>query len=243
MPRIKTAILLPTLLLALIVALLTSNCTTVGVHDVAAMKTVDFGAPEEIRFCILADAGISEEDARNLMARVGEEFSRYGLVVTVPWVRPWVRHDFFMAGLMEDVWSLPLEAPCDRLFAFVGRNVGDFLFGLLGMETLGAADTVTFTRGYVVAQRVSLAQVFVGPEQALIHESYHLLGCVHQLKLFNCYTHIRDLKQFKRANRERGDDFFPGVTASGQPINSRQAADALVHAAVQRLKAERAAGR
>lgn len=243
MPTTKKATLLIAIALALIIALLTSTCTTVGVHDLAAMKAIDFGAPEEIRFCILADAGISEENARALMARVGEEFARYGLVVKVPWVRPWVRHDFFMEGLMEDVWSKSLELPCDRLVAFVGRNLGDFLFGLFGMETLGAADTVTFTRGYVVAQRVSLAQLFVGPEQALIHESYHLLGCVHQLKLFNCYTHIRDLKQFKRANRARGEDFFPGLTARGQPINSRQAADALVHAAVKRVQTERAAGR
>ena len=241
-PRIKTAILLPTLLLALIIALMTATCTTVGVHDPEAIKRIDFGEPEEIRFCILLDEGVSEDQARSLIAKVSEEFSLYGLVVKVPWMRPWVRHDFFMEGLMEDVWSKSLEPPCDRLLALVGRNFGDFLFGLLGMETLGAADTVTFTRGYVVARRVSLAQVFVGPEQTIVHESYHLLGCVHKLKLFNCYTHIRDLKQAKRANRARGEDFFPGLSAQGVPINTRQEADSMVHSAVKRIQAERAAG-
>lgn len=66
---------------------------------------------------------------------------------------------------------------------------------------------------------------------------------LHKLKLFNCYTHIRDLKEAKRANRERGEDFFPGLSVQGVPINTRQEADSMVHGAVKRIQAERAAGR
>ena len=160
-----------TISLALILALGLSTCSTLGIHNMEAMKNVDFGPTEEIRFCVLIDEGISEDDARRLMAEVNKEFSLYGLEVTVPWIRPWVRHDFFKQGIMEDVWSKPLEAPCDRLLALVGRNLGDALFGLLLIETLGVADAVTYTRAYAVAKRASLAQVFLGPKLTLIHES------------------------------------------------------------------------
>lgn len=239
MTSTKLAILLPAVLLALIIALMTATCTTVGMHDDDKFKSINFGEPEEIRFCILTDEGITEEQARHLIAKVNEEFSRYGLEVKIPWIRPWVRHDFFEQGIMEDVWSKSLEPPCDRLLALVGRTFGDFMFGLLGMEVLGAADTVTYTRAYVVAKTLTWIQIFIGPEKAIIHESYHLLGCVHKLKLFNCYTHIQDLKQAKRANRERGEDFFPGLSFQGVLINSRQEADSMVHRAVERVRSER----
>lgn len=56
-------------------------------------------------------------------------------------------------------------------------------------------------------------------------------------------THIRDLKGAKRAMRERGEVFSPGLSAQGGAITSQQEPDALVHDAEQRRQAARAAGR
>ena len=238
-PKNRILFVAITISLALILPLELSTCSTLGIHNLEAMKNVDFGPPEEIRFCLLIDEGVTEDDAHRLMAEVSKEFSRYDLKVTVPWIHPWVRHDFFKQGIMEDVWSKSLEAPCDRLMALVGRNLGDALFGLLLIETLGVADTVTYTRGYAVAKRASLAQVFLGPKLTIIHESYHLLGCIHQPNLAKCYNHIRDLKRLKAINREHGEDFFPSVSPQGLAITTREQANAMVHRALERARHER----
>lgn len=226
--------------LALVISLVVSGCTTVGTHDFKALKANDFGEAEEIRFCILADEGVTEDESRALMAEVGEEFSLYGLKLKVPWVRPWARPAFLAEGIMRDVLLKSLEPPCDRLLVLVGRNFGDFLFGLLGVEVLGSVDAVTYTRGYVVARTSSLNQVFMGPTQVAIHESYHLLGCVHELRLSGCYARIRELKRIKRANLERGNDFFPSLSAQGEPIIYRRDADAWIHGALRRIQSAQA---
>lgn len=214
-------------------ALMTAGCTTVGMHDSETFKAADFGPREELRICVLADDGITEADARRLVAKVGEEFSDFGLAVSVPWVRRWERPAFLMEGIVKNVWLEPLEAPCDRLLALVGRNLGDFLWGLLGMEILGAVDTPTHSRGYVIAETVSLNQIFSSPSKIAIHESYHFLGCEHGVNLANCYTHIRDLKRIARANRDVGNDFFPGVSPKGTPIKSRHEANLLMAHAIR----------
>lgn len=216
-----------------------TGCTAVGHHDFAAFEALDFGPREELRICVLADQGITEDNAKQLVARVAEEFAVFGLDVTVPWVRPWTRPAFLGEGIVEDVWMKPLEAPCDRLLALLGRNVGDFLWGLVGMEVLGAVDTPTHTRGYVVAKTASLNQIFVSPSDTAIHESYHFLGCGHGVRLSDCYSNIRKLKQAARNNRERGNDFFPGFSWRGHPLESRQEADAIAHGAVRYVQLKR----
>jgi hypothetical protein len=216
------------LLLILFLVLGMSACTSVGTHDRNALKAFDFGQREELRICILAEKSITEADARMLMSKVGEEFSSYGLDVTVPWVRPWVRPAFSMNGIIEDVARRPLEPGCDRMFALVGRHGGDFLYGLLGSEVLGAVETASHTRGYVVAEIASFTQLIVPPADAAIHESYHMLGCGHESSLNDCYLQISKMKQAAQANRERGNDFFPGVTVKNKVIISRNHADKFV---------------
>ena len=225
---------------AMIAALLVSGCTTVGMHDPKALKANDFGEPEEIQFCILTDDGVTEDDARRLMAEVDKEFSLYGLQVKIPWVRPWARPALFGEGIIRDALSKPLEAPCDRLLVLVGRNFGDFLFGLLGVEMLGAVDTLSYTRGYVVAKRSSLNQVFMSPAEVAVHEAYHFLGCGHGVSLSDCYARIRELKRIHDANEARGNDFFPSVSSQGKPLTSRREADTWIHSALQRIESARA---
>jgi hypothetical protein len=231
---VPAAALLRLILIAL--ALLVSACTTVGIHDRERLGAIDFGPKEELRICVLTDEGITEKEARRLIGKVGDEFSLFGLVVKVPWVRQWVRPAFLMEGILEDVAVKPLDAPCDRLLALVGRHAGDFFFGLFGAEVLGAVETVSHTRGYVVEQTASLNQLIERPADVAIHESYHLLGCKHELSLADCYPRIRDLKRTARANRERGNDFFPGVSWMDKPIASREETDDYVTAALMHIR-------
>lgn len=219
--------------------LVLSGCTTVGVADYSYLKGSDFGRMEKFRICVLADEGVTEEEARSLMATVGEGFSMFGLEVSVPWVRPWPRPAFAMQGIIEDLGLQTLEAPCDRMFGLVGRNFGDFLVGLVGIEVLGAVDTVTHTRGFAVAKQVSLNQVFVSPTKTAIHETYHLLGCAHGTTLVKCYKRILDMKRIARVNRESGNDFFPGLSSEGVPIASRDEANTWTRDVVRRLQLQR----
>jgi len=225
-------------LFKIFLVLLPSACTTAGVHDRESHSTFDFGPREEVRICVLADEGIDESAAKLLLDKVREELSTLGLDVTVPWVRPWVRPAFSGQGIMEDLALRPLEPPCDRLLALVGRNAGDFFFGLLGAEILGGVETVSHTRGYVVAKAVSFNQLFISPTHAVIHESYHLLGCKHEHSLADCYPLIRELKSVARHERNRGNDFFSGVSWNDKFITSRQEANKFVRQAIEREKEE-----
>lgn len=224
----------PILLIALTLA--GFACTTVGQHDRNVLEAIDFGPREELRICILADRGVAENTVKLLAGHIQEELSMFGLDVSIPWIKKWERASFYREGIVRDVAIIPLEPPCDRLLALVGRNTGDFLFGLIGIETLGAVETVSHTKGFVVANRASINQLFLSPKDVAIHESYHLIGCPHAARLADCYQHIRELKRIARANRSQGNDFFPGVSWDNKPILTRHETDALVHAAFMGMK-------
>lgn len=208
-----------------------SACTTVGAHHPPLRDSLDFGPAEAVRICLQADDGISEEQARRIIAPAQAEFAAYGIDITVPWVRPWRREGFGADALFAAVVMQPLDAPCDRQLTLVGRNLGDVLWGLVGVEVLGAVDIATHTRGYVVGQRGSLNQLLQSPAQVAVHETYHLLGCHHDLVLSDCYHRIRELKRLTRQNRAAGNDFFASITHAGKPILTRHRADQLAHSA------------
>lgn len=220
----KLAAALPPLTLSFL-----SACTTVGVHHPPVRNSLDFGPAETVRICLRADDGISEEQARRIIASAQAEFAVYGIDITVPWVRPWRREGFGFSDLFAEVVMQPLEAPCDRQLTLVGRTIGDVLWGLVGPEFLGAVDRATHTRGYVVGQRGSLNQVLQSPAEIAVHETYHLLGCSHNLVLSDCYHRIRELKRLTRQNRTAGNDFFVAITANGKPIFNRDHTDQIAH--------------
>lgn len=199
LPAVRALYLLGVLSLA--------GCTTVGVHT-KAREHVDFGPPVTVRVCVLKAADISEDRADALKRRVQEEFAQYGLLIEVPWVRDWQRPGFSSGPIMNDLLQRPLEPPCDRLFGLVDRHAGDFAWGLVMPEILGAVDTVTGTRGYVVATFGSVNQLFAPPETTVLHEFYHLFGCPHDLTKSKCYEKIAALK----AALQPDADFFPGVS-------------------------------
>ena len=212
-------------LLLCLVALLLGGCTTIGAHDEAALKNTDFGPPESLRICVLLDTPeISQAEGAKLMQAVQTEFALYGITVTVPWYHAWQRPGFGRMKIITDLAARKLPPPCDRVMALVGQNAGDVLVGLF-VTTEGSVDTVTHTRGYVVSEFSSINQVFMPPEAAMVHESYHLLGCDHDVTMTACYARIQRLKAAARVNRAAGNDFFPTYTVRGQLIMNRDEVD------------------
>ncbi len=199
--------LLPLWLLALwLIAM--SACTSMGSHNVQARSGIDFGPPESLSFCLLVDDGITEQTARDLIdAAWREEGALYGLTIKVASVRPWPRPAYTMQGIIVALLGQPLRPECDRVFALVGRHLGDVVWGLIGLpEVLGAVDDNTSTHGYAVIQRASLNQMFASPTSVVRHEIYHLLGCGEHFNMSGCYDTITAMKRRKRLG---GDDFFP----------------------------------
>ncbi|HEY1141324.1 MAG TPA: hypothetical protein VGE88_14150 [Lysobacter sp.] len=182
---------------------------------------LDYGPPMQLRVCVLHAPGVAPQRIDALIHAVNEEFAGYGIEVVVPWSRPWQRAGFTHERLFDDVAARELEAPCDRLVAFVDRNAGDALWGLVMPEVLGMVDEATHTRGYVVATSASLNQLFAPPSKVAVHEFYHLLGCPHAGSMDACYRSIAALKNARIA----GTDFVPGIDADGRFVVTREDAN------------------
>ena len=198
---------LPLWLLALWIIAMTA-CTSMGSHNVLARSDIDFGPAERLSFCLLVDEGITERAARQLMNDAWrEEGALYGLNIEVVSVVPWGRPAYTMQGILDALLQHPLHPQCDRVFALIGRHVGDVVWGLLGLpEVLGAVDDNTSTHGYAVVQRASVNQLFLSPTSVVRHEIYHLLGCSEHFNMSGCYETITAMK---RRKRDGGSDFFP----------------------------------
>ena len=219
--------------LAVSVAALTA-CTTVGVHTAERVR-IDYGPRVEMRVCVLSAPHVSHQRVDELIGAVNKEFEPYAIAVTVPWVRPWARPGFTAASMVDDVIRRDLEPPCDRLIALVDRNAGDFAWGLVMPEVLGAVEESTHTHGYIVATSASVNQVFEGPAAATVHEFYHLLGCPHSLSMSGCYRIIAALKR----HADPAAELFPGIAPDGSYLLTRDAVNEALHALVARQEARR----
>lgn len=224
---------------ALALACTVAACLSIGEHKEGSFESIDFGPRETVRFCVLRDADVSEKLARRLLVAVDTEFDRYGIDVDVPWVREWTSDASDGGDILETVASQPLEPPCDRLVALVGQGIGDTLWGLLLPEIVGQVETVTHTRGFVVATEGSIAQMVAEPEETMVHEAYHFLGCGHDHVMTNCYRRIADMKTYARVNKKDGESFFPGISGDGWVIKSRAEADLQLKTAIEALSAKR----
>ena len=173
------------------------------------------------------DVGVSDKTTQTILSAIQEEFAPMGLQVTVPWIRSWERPAFSQKGITRDVAYRPLEAPCDRILALVGRDARDFLWGALMPEILGAVETRTNSKGYVVAEVGSINQVltFQSPASAAVHEFYHMLGCGHDFSRDDTIQQVRRLKELATRNRLKGSDFFPSMTEKGRVYLSRVSVD------------------
>jgi hypothetical protein len=204
-----------------------SACTSIGVPVGTGPAPNEFGPEMEICLCVYQDRGVSDETTQTLLNAIQDEFAPMGLTVKTPWIRPWERPAFSQQGITRDVARRPLEAPCDRILALVGRDARDFLWGALMPEILGAVETRTNTKGYVVAEVGSLNQVltFESPSGAAVHEFYHLLGVRHGLDKQAAYEQVRRIKDLAARSRQAGRDFFPAMSAKGKVYWSRAAVD------------------
>jgi hypothetical protein len=176
---------------------------------------------------VYRDVGVSDATTQTILAAIREEFAPMGLHVTTPWIRAWERPAFSQKGITRDVARRPLTAPCDRILALVGRDARDFLWGALMPEILGAVETRTNSKGYVVAEVGSLNQVlaFQSPSGAAVHEFYHLLGCHHGIDKEDAYRQVRHIKQLAVRNHLQGRDFFPAMSEKGRVYTSRADVD------------------
>jgi hypothetical protein len=199
------------------------GCTTVGIPDKESMENIDFGPPEKLRICIYKDVDISDQQADDIIATLQQEFSHFGLAIEVPWVKQWTRPAFSSDEILNNFASCPLEAPCDRLLALVGRNFGDFLWGIIMPEIHGYVEVVSMTKGLAVAEIGSFNQILgmSSATRTAIHETYHLLGCDHDLDAKSCYQKIAFVKKIARKSRLGGSDFFPSVTLDQRVLRSR----------------------
>jgi hypothetical protein len=213
----------PVALLGLVLALGATGCSTLGVPVPGSLAANDFGARQELRVCLLRESSVSEARAQALIAGINGGLAPYGIEVVVPWMRPWERPGYTSEAIVGELAARPLEPPCDRLVALLGRPWTDVLLGLVVPEALGGVETTTRTRGYGVASGGSLKQLLTPPGLAARHEFHHLLGCLHALTRSACYAQIAALKRARADNRE---DFFPGVAPGGMPIRTRAEVDA-----------------
>jgi len=108
-----------------------AGCTTIGTASLEDIKSHDFGGHEALRICIYKDTSVSDSQAEKMIAAMKEEFLPFGVEVEIPWVRDWKRPSFASDGIVYDIALRPLESPCDRLFGMVGRDWGDFVWGMI----------------------------------------------------------------------------------------------------------------
>lgn len=200
-----------------------TGCTTLGATDMIALNQADFGPQETLRLCIYLDnPTVTKQKAESLVGSIQEELSQYNMQVNVVAYENWNRPSGSGAEIIESLASQKLTPPCDRILAMASRNFGDFLIGLFGIDELGSVDTVTNTRGYIAVDILTPNQLLTPPRWVAVHETYHLLGCQHQIAVTECYSKIRGLKKMAALNRERGNSFFPTFSRTGEILLTRE---------------------
>lgn len=185
---------------------------------------MDFGPPEKLRICIYKDVTVSDAQAEEIIAALQKEFSNFALDIQVPWVKNWERPAYTADEIIDNFVACPLESPCDRLLALVGRSFSDFLWGIFMPEVHGAVDDLTMTKGFTVAEIGSFNQMlsFTSAADIAIHETYHLLGCDHGTDAKLCYEQIARIKRIATINRLNGRDFFPAMPLDQSVLTSRE---------------------
>lgn len=194
-------------------------CATMGVHVPSVRDSEDFGKQQTVDICVYKEESVSRERVESLMEAVQAEFSQYGIEFNLIFKESqWDREGFVYTAIARRIVAIKLEKPCDRQVFFIGRHLGDHLFGFFGSliglpEVFGVVDFATSTVSYVVANRsLSLNHVFVGPGRVTRHEFYHLFGCRHDATMEACYRQIALIKKRAALYEAHGNDFFPGFS-------------------------------
>jgi hypothetical protein len=214
---------------------------------------MDFGPPEEVRFCVFLEEGIAKDYAEKLLLAWNEgEGKKYNLFLRPVSFESHKRRGFTYQGILKNVMKIPLRGDCDRIIFFVGRNFGDMLYGIAELyvpllEVLGAVDDETLTHGFVIASVVSPTQLLselLSPsrQEVTIHELYHFFGCGHSFTTMDeCYKHIQTLKETYRDLKSRGyyeqmgeEPFFPARSIENSAVlTTRQQVNTLLENALK----------
>lgn len=203
------------------------SCTTVGFHRTAIREEIDFGKEETLKLCVWKDKKVSGDELQELIEVWNEELKLYKIRILLSEVKEWERPGWTGSAIMDQIFTADLPVSCDRLLAVAGGKLSDTAFELVGLffaffgipsyQILGAVETKTGTRGYILGQTRTLSHwLSGGAKGTLIHEGYHLLGCGHSFFLSGCYLQIQKIKELKRKNAEQGEPFFPSVDEEGR---------------------------
>ncbi|PJZ69591.1 hypothetical protein CH373_08755 [Leptospira perolatii] len=220
-------------LFSLFLALFLHGCTTVGFHRNSIRETHDFGKLSQIRVCVWKDENVSEERMRNLFEIWNEELSLYKLHANISNVRKWNRKGWTGGAIMEELYESRMPPECDRIFALAGFKFSDLvfeigqiilaLFFIPTYQILGAVDSPTGTRGYILAHTSTLGHLLVGgASSTMVHEGYHLLGCGHGFFLSDCYEEIEKLKKASDSEKAKQYNFLPALNPEGGFIYDRR---------------------
>jgi hypothetical protein len=195
------------------------NCSTIGIPNPIEKSKINFLDKVPYKLCILKDKDIPDQRVDSMMYHLKKDLMDYNIDLIVQSVIPWERKHFFTVDILfEDVVNQPFPKDCDRLVAFVSRNILDLTFSFFG-EILGLVETKTRTRGLVYADYLTF-NLIIGatPSSVLIHENYHFLGCNHHIIMNNCYATILNHKKQYLKNKDKS--FFPSTNENGDFINT-----------------------
>lgn len=195
----------------------------VGFHRESVKETYDFGKPITIRVCVWKDENVSEKRMNYLFDSWNQELGLYNLQAKVVNVKPWTRPGWTGNAIMEELFQAPIPEDCDRVLALAGIKFTDIAYEFLSIilaaffiptfEVMGAVDSYTGTRGFVLAHPTLGHLISGGSTGTIVHEGYHLLGCGHSFFLSECYAKIQDLKT--NAEKYPTENFFPAMHPGG----------------------------
>jgi hypothetical protein len=219
--------------LILFAALILEGCaTTIGKWDQSNFAATDFGPPLSVNVCMYRDVGVPLEREQQLLHETMDEWKQYQIALNIIDRGEMKRRGFWHNELLDQVDSIPLAPPCDRVFWLVNRNAADYLYAngpafltlgtLVGMpEVLGEVDDPTMTHGWAIAYGDSVNTLLMRPTAVVKHEFYHLIGsCPHSKSMDICYQRIAELKH----NKGRAT-WYPSIGIKGQFLLDRQAAN------------------
>jgi hypothetical protein len=187
--------------------------TTIGdpIHQ-ADWRNFQFGPNEQVRVCTWRDHGVDASEVQDWLESWNAKHENEVGLTLVPVDKGELPRNGFTHSAIAEAFEkqVSLSGDCEREMYFVGRNAGDFLYGVLAVttlplpETLGETDDQTLTHAFVVARRATAMNVVFPPAGVTEHEIWHLLGCKQHYSWDRCYAQIAALKMQEENFKEVG---------------------------------------
>lgn len=216
----------------LMLVLFLGACTSIG--GLGRKPTPPLAGGFTLKVCVLRDTDFSEERVTRRFQQWNQELGKFNInAVVAGRIDVLPRTGFITLANGKSLKRIPLgrigQPSCDRVVYFLGRNAGDVLYGLMGLEIplpeiFGEVDSRTHSRMIVVGKTATIGHVIMGgAKKSFIHEGYHLLGCGHY-SWKKCFKQIDRLKNLV-ANNPPGENFVPALTPEGRVCKNRTETD------------------